>query len=113
MHDTEERRQALRGQIKTTVAQLQSAETTAEVQKLQGVLTAHQAELAAIDRERDAALGRVLVVGIENQTDAARQEQARRDERRVDFRTASEKLGTLLTPDSSPVVIPDPRTRRP
>jgi hypothetical protein len=113
MHDTEERRQQLRGQIKTTVSQLQGAETVAEVQKLQGVLTAQNAELAAIDRERDAALGRILVQGLENQTDAARQEQARQDERLVEFRAASEKLGLRLIPDPKPVVIPDPRQRIP
>lgn len=113
MHDTEERRQQLRGQIKTTVSQLQDAKTVAEVQKLQGVLTAQNAELAAIDRERDAALGRILVQGIENQTDAARQEQARQDERIVEFRAASEKLGRWLVPDPKPVVIPDPRQRLP
>ena len=113
MRDTEERRQQLRAQIKSTVSQLQSAQTLAEVQKLQGALTAQNAELGAIDREREAALSGILVQSIENQTDAARQEQARRDEHLVDFRTAIDKLGRLLTPDTTPVVIPDPRQSLP
>lgn len=109
MRDTEQRRQQLRSQIKSTVAQLQSAQTLAEVQKLQGVLTAQNSELAAVDRERDAAVNEVMVQNIENQTDAARQEEARGDEHAVDFRTATDKLGRFLTPDPTPVVIPDPR----
>lgn len=113
MHDTEERRQQLRGQIKSTVSQLQSAKTAAEVEKLQGLLTAQNSELAAIDRERDAALGRVLVQKAENDTDSIRQDFARREERMADFRAASDKLGTLLTPDTKPVLIPDPRNSLP
>lgn len=111
MQDTTERRQQLRGQIKATVAQLQSATTMAEAQKLQGVITGQSAELAAIDRERDAALGPIIVSGIENVTDAARQDEARLEERMVDFRTSSDKFARLLTPDTRPIVIPDPRKR--
>ena len=111
--DTAERRQQLRGQIKASVAQLQSATTMAEAQKLQGVITGQSAELAAIDRERDAALGSIIVQGIENQTDATRQDEARLEERLVDFRTSSDKFARLLTPDTRPIVIPDPRNRLP
>ena len=113
MRDTEDRRQSLLAQVQATVTQLQTASTHAESQKLHAVLTAQGSELAAIDRERDAALSRVLVQHIENQTDEARQEQSRREERIIDFRSATEKLGTFLTPDTTPVRIPDPRTRRP
>ena len=113
MRDTEDRRQQLRQQIQATLDQLKTAATIAEVQKLHAVLTAQNSELAAVDRERDAATSRVLVQHIENQTDKERQEQARREERIVDFRSASEKLGVFLTPDTTPVRIPDSRKRLP
>ena len=113
IEDTEKRRQELRGQIKDTVKQLQSAETVAEIQKLQGALTAQSAELAAIDRERDAALGRILVQKIETDSDFQRQDEARLEEHVVEFRTASERLGKFLIPTAKPLVIPDPRQRVP
>ena len=113
MQDTEERRQQLRRQIQSSISQLQSAKTMAEVQKVQGTITAESAELAAIDREREAAINSIQVQGIENQTDAARQELARLEERLVEFRSASDKVGHLLTPDPTPIVIPDPRNRLP
>jgi len=113
MRDTQERRQHLRQQLQRTLGQLQTATTMAEVAKLSGVLTAQNAELAAIDREREAAMSRVQMVHVENQTDAARHELAQREERAAVFRAASDKLGQFLTPNSTPVPIPDPRTRQP
>ncbi len=113
MRDTEERRQHLRQQLQQTLGQLQTATTMAEVAKVSGVLNAQSAELAAVDREREAALSRVLVQHIENQTDGARQELARREERAADFRAASEKLANFLTPDTTPVHLRDPRTHQP
>ncbi len=113
MRDTEERRQQLRRQIQATTSQLQGAPTVAEVQKLHGVLTAQNSELAAIDKERDAAMHRLVTQHIENQTDAARQEQARHEEAVVNFRSAAEQVSRFLTPDTVPVRIPDPRTRQP
>ncbi len=113
MHDTEERRQQMRAQIQKSLAQLQAASTLSEVQKLQGILTGQNAELSAIDREREAALNRLLAQHVENQTDAARQELAHREERVADFHAASEKLANFLTPDTTPVHIPDPRRRLP
>jgi hypothetical protein len=109
MTDTEQRRQAMRSQISDTTAQLRVAKTMAEVAKLQAVLAAQSAELGAIDRERDAALARVLAQRIENETDRERQEQARTEERIVDFRASSAKLSEFLTPNTAPVKIPDPR----
>jgi hypothetical protein len=113
MRDTEERRQSLRQQLQQTLGQLRSATTMAEVAKLSGVLSAQNAELAAIDREREAPLSRLLTQHIENQTDEARQALARREERVADFRAASEKLGTFLTPDTAPIRLRDPRTHQP
>ena len=113
MRDTEERRQYLRRQLQQSLDQLRAAPTMAEVAKLSGVIMAQSTELAAIDREREAPLSRVLMQHIENQTDEARQTVARREERATDFRAASEKLATFLTPDTTPVRLRDPRPRQP
>jgi hypothetical protein len=109
--DTETRRQEVRQQIRRTLGRLQSAGTQSEVLKLQGILTAQNAELAAVDRERDAAASRVLVQQIENQTDAERQETARREERIAAFQQAQERLYRILTPATTPVRIPNPARR--
>lgn len=106
--DTERRRQSLRRQIQVTVNRLSGASTTAEVDKLQGLLVAQQSELAAVDRERDAAAQRVVAQDIENRTDAARQEEARREEHLAAFRQAQARLNELLTPETGLVTIPDP-----
>lgn len=108
MQDTEARRQTIRQQIQLSLKQLQSAPTIAEVQKLQAVLVGQNAELGAIDRERDAALGRVIAQQVQNQTDAVRQQQARRENMEAGIRQATEKLGTALEVDTSPVRIPNP-----
>lgn len=111
MRDTQERRQALRQQVQQTLGQLQSASTMAEVAKLSAVLTAQNGELGVIDREREAAMTRVLVQHIENETDDARQKQARRDEQAAVWRAAGEQLGQFLTPNTTPAMMPDTRHR--
>lgn len=108
MADTGERREAVRQQILLTTIAIRASQNFAEVAKLHALLTAQSAELAAIDRERDAALARVLAQQTENETDANRQDQAQREERIVDFQVANEKLGRFLTPDTTPVRIPEP-----
>lgn len=113
MQDTHERRQHMRQQIKDTLTALQAASTLAETHKLLGVLTAQNAELSAIDHEREAALSRVLVQHIENQNDTARQAQAEREDRAASFRAARAKLDQLLTPDTKAIRIRDPRHSRP
>lgn len=109
MRDSEDRRQAVRQQKQETLTQLQSASTMAEVAKLSAVLTAQDGELGIIDRERDAALNRVIVQRIENETDSARQIEARREEQAAVWRAAGEQLGQFLTPNTAPVILPDTR----
>ncbi|HRZ35711.1 MAG TPA: hypothetical protein P5534_05030 [Candidatus Paceibacterota bacterium] len=90
--DTKERRSLLRQQIQATLAAIQSAATQAEVEKLGALLSGQSAELAALDRERDAAAARVLVQAAENQNENGRQEKARGEERAASFRQASDTL---------------------
>ena len=113
MKDTEARRQRVRDEVKSTTEQLRVAQTVSQIQKLQGVLNAQAAELAAIDREREGALNHVLAQKVENDTDATRQAQARQEERIVDFQSAQQRLMQFLVPDTRPVQIPDPRLSRP
>ena len=102
-----QRRQELRRQIQSTLRDLQAATTVTEIQKLQGILSAQTSELSAIDRERDAANHRVIVQNIENQTDAARQKQARREEVEASVLQTTDQIGKAFKVDSSTVRIPD------
>ena len=113
MRDTEERRQHLRQQMGQALGQLEKSATMAETAKLSAVLQAQTAELSEIDHEREAALNRVLVQHIENETDAARQTLAQREERAAIMRAGNDKLKEFLTPNPAPVTIPDPRQLRP
>lgn len=110
MKDTETRRNKVRDQIKTTSEELRGAQTVAEVQKLQAVLAAQSADLAAIDREREGAMDRVLVQKVENDNNAAKQAEARTEERVVDFEKSQDVMGQFLTPNTTPLQIADPRT---
>jgi hypothetical protein len=104
--DTERRRQDLRKQIQRATRDLQGAGTIAEIQKLDGLLNALNAELGSVDRERDTALGRLVAQQIYNQTDADRQKLARREEAEAGVRQATESLGHTLKVDTSTVRIP-------
>lgn len=108
MHDTQERRQSIRGQVKATQEQLRKATTVAEVEKLQAVLIGQNSELVAIEMDRAAALGRVLVQNLLNETDAARQRQAHREEAEASVHQATDKLGEMFKVDTSIVRIPSP-----
>jgi len=58
-------------------------------------------------------MNHLLLQHVANQTDADKQEHARLEERIVDFKTAQQKLGQFLIPNTTPVQIPDPRSVRP
>ena len=98
----------LRQGISDTVSRVLSATTEAEVQKLHTLLTSQNTQLASLERERDAALARVLVQDVENRNDAQRQIQARVEEGVAAFQNAQEKMGQFLVPSSSPVTLPAP-----
>ena len=103
----------LRQQVRETISHVLRATTQAEVHKLQAVLASQGAQLASLEREREAALARVLVQDIENRTDQLRQQQARVEDRAAAFQSAQGRLGTFLTPSSAPMRIPAPRPKRP
>lgn len=111
--NVEGRASELRRQVRDTITQVLGATTRAEVQKLQALLASQGAQLASLERERDAALARVLVQDVENRNDQQRQQQARIEERAAAFQSAQSRLGRFLSPGSAPLTIPAPRTARP
>jgi len=75
----------LKERIADTTQQLQASTTDAETQKLAGVITGYNAELAAIDKEVDQTLAESLVLDMQNQADREKQAQARKEERMAEF----------------------------
>jgi hypothetical protein len=84
-NDVQQRRAALKTQIADTTEALQASTTDAETQKLQGVLTGLNGELAATDKEVDQALGQTLVQQAQNQNDQTKQAQANTEEQQAEF----------------------------
>ncbi len=107
---TQERRQALRSALRTTVEALSAAKTDAEVQKLQGVLLAQQAELANLNAEQAEAANDVLVRQAANQSDAARQEQALNELNDTSVQSGLLKTTNFFRTEAQTVLIPDPKT---
>jgi len=104
--DVMQRRNALRKNIAETTQQLQSATTEAEAQKLSGVLTGYNAELAAIDKQVDQAAAESLVLNVQNQNDREKQEQARKEERQAEFSEAMRDYSTTFQINDAPPVFP-------
>lgn len=101
------RRQALKQDIAATTAQLRTANTASEVQKLTGLLVGQNAALAATDKELDQALGLSLVQDAENRNDKAKQDQARAEEQRAEFSESIQKYGNTVRLSSEPALFPD------
>lgn len=99
--DVMQRRQALKGQMVSTVSALQSATTDAEAQKLQGVVTAQAAQLQALDQEVVNATSQAVVQDIANRNNEAKQQQARNEAIAAERHDALRKFGTMMVPDVS------------
>lgn len=106
--DTEGRRLDLRGQMRDTAAQAQTAVTKAEVDKLKVVVAVQGNELASLNQEHAEAVGRVLVQDVENRNDKERQQQAQIEASSAAFKAATEKVAGFLKPDTQPALIPAP-----
>ena len=94
--ETESRRNTVLDGIKATTDAVQRAQSIAEVQKLNVIASAQIAALNAIDGQRSTALGDVLVQALNNNTDAAKQEQARVEDRAVDFKIRLRQVCRLI-----------------
>jgi len=101
------RRQALKQEIATTTAQLRSASTASEVQKLTGVLIGLNGALAAADKEIDQAVSLSVVQDAENRNDKEKQALARIEEQRAEFTESVQKYSNTVKLSAEPAVFPE------
>jgi hypothetical protein len=101
------RRQSLKQDIAATTAQLRSATTASEVQKLTGLLVGQNATLAATDKELDQALSLSLVQDAENRNDQQKQQQARIEEQQAEFTQSIQKYSNIVRLSAEPPAFPD------
>ena len=104
--DVSQRRKVLKGRIAETTQQLQASTTDAETQKLNGVLSGYNAELAATDKEVDQAMAESLVLDIQNREDREKQEQARKEERMAEFSEAMRSYSKTFRINDAPPAFP-------
>ena len=82
------RRTTIKDQIAQTTQQLQNATTDADVQKLQGVLSSLNGDLASTDDELNQAADSALVQDIQNRNDQQKQIQALTEQKNAEFTEA-------------------------
>lgn len=101
------RRQALKLEIAATTAQLRTASTASEVQKLTGVLIGLNGALAAADKEIDQAVSLSVVQDAENRNDKEKQELARIEEQRAEFIESVQKYSSTVKLSAEPPTFPE------
>ena len=84
-----QRRAAIKEQIAQTTQQVQNATTDAQVQKLQGVLTSLNADLASTDDEVNQAASSAMVQDIQNRNDQQKQIQSLTEQQNAEFEEAT------------------------
>jgi membrane-associated HD superfamily phosphohydrolase len=102
------RRAAIKDQIAQTTEQLKNATTDAQVQKLQGVLTSLNADLASTDDELNQAADSALVQDIQNRNDRQKQIQALTEQQNAEFEEATSNYMTTFQLLDQPVPFPTP-----
>ena len=103
-----QRRAALKDQIAQTTQQLQDATTDAQVQKLQGVLTSLNGDLASTDDEVNQAAASALVQDIQNRNDQQKQVQAMTEQQNAQFEEAVSNYTAKFQLLNQPVQFPTP-----
>lgn len=104
--DAASRRAAIKQQIAQTTAQLKAASTDAEVQKLQGVLSGLNADLASTDAEVNQAVGSALVQDIQNRNDEQKQQKALLEQQNAEFHEAISNYTAKFQLLNEPTVFP-------
>jgi len=104
--DAANRRATIKAQIAQTLEQLKSATTDAEVQKLQGVLTSLNGDLASTDNEVNQAMASALVQDIQNRNDQEKQMQALTEQQNAEFSEAVSNYTAKFQLLSQPVQFP-------
>jgi hypothetical protein len=103
-----QRRATIKGQIAQTTEQLQNATTDAEVQKLHGVLTSLNGDLASTDDEVNQAAASAMVQDIQNRNDQQKQIQALTEQQNAEFTEAVSNYTAKFQLLNAPTVFPTP-----
>ena len=102
------RRAAIKDQIAQTTQQLQNATTDAQVQKLQGVLTSLNADLASTDDELNQAADSAMVQDIQNRNDEKKQQRALMEQQNAEFNEAISNYNATFLLLTEPTQFPTP-----
>ncbi len=103
-----QRRATIKDQIAQTTQQLQNATTDAEVQKLHGVLTSLNGDLASTDDEVNQAASSAMVQDIQNRNDQQKQIQALTEQQNAEFTEAVSNYTAKFQLLNAPTVFPTP-----
>jgi len=103
-----QRRATIKDQIAQTTQQLQDATTDAEVQKLHGVLTSLNGDLASTDDEVNQAAASALVQDIQNRNDQQKQIQALTEQQNAEFEESMSNYAAKFQLLDAPTVFPAP-----
>ena len=106
--DAAKRRATIKDQIAQTTEQLQNATTDAEVQKLHGVLTSLNADLASTDDEVNQAATSAMVQDIQNRNDQQKQIQALTEQQNAEFEESVSNYAAKFQLLNAPTVFPTP-----
>ena len=106
--DAAKRRATIKDQIAQTTEQLQNATTDAEVQKLHGVLTSLNGDLASTDDEVNQAASSAMVQDIQNRNDQQKQIQALTEQQNAEFEESVSNYAAKFQLLNAPTVFPTP-----
>jgi hypothetical protein len=103
-----QRRTSIKNQIAQTTEQLKNATTDAEVQKLHGVLTSLNSDLASTDDEVNQAASAALVQDIQNRNDQQKQILALTEQQNAEFTEAVSNYTAKFQLLNAPTTFPSP-----
>jgi hypothetical protein len=103
-----QRRASIKDQIAQTTQQLQNATTDAEVQKLHGVLTSLNSDLASTDDEVNQAASSAMVQDIQNRNDQQKQILALTEQQNAEFTEAVSNYTAKFQLLNAPTTFPTP-----
>ena len=103
-----QRRATIKTNIAQTTQQLQNATTDAEVQKLHGVLTSLNGDLASTDDEVNQAAASATVQDIQNRNDQQKQIQALTEQQNAEFTEAVSNYTAKFLLLDTPTAFPTP-----
>ena len=103
-----QRRTAIKDEIAQTTEQLQNATTDAQVQKLHGVLTSLNGDLASTDDEVNQAASSAMVQDIQNRNDQQKQVQALTEQQNAEFEESVSNYTAKFQLLDAPPTFPTP-----